>query len=120
MAFCLLGAPLAQTQFGYGVALPRVGRHSSASAGLASLAWSSGSLCGVQRRGFFREPVRGVVEVRLAGVRAGMLEEVANTKIPTKDGREILAFVAKPKAVGKLSVVILVHEFYGLTPEICG
>lgn len=60
--------------------------------------------------------------MRQAVVRAGMLEDVANTKIPTTSGdREILAFVAKPSKVnGKLPVVILVHEFYGLTPEICG
>lgn len=57
-----------------------------------------------------------------AGVRAGMLEDVANTKILSENGeREILGFVAKPKVVdGKLPVVILLHEFYGLTPEICG
>ncbi|KAG0617152.1 hypothetical protein M758_5G168300 [Ceratodon purpureus] len=124
MALCLLGAPLAQTQFCSGVALSRVGRNSGVTGRFASLAWNSGSLCGVPRGVIFRERVGGAIKardgVRLAGVRAGMLEEVANTKIPTSDGREILAFVAKPKVDGKLPVVILVHEFYGLTPEICG
>lgn len=56
------------------------------------------------------------------GVRAGMLEDVANTKIPSKEQGDILAFVAKPNPIdnAKLPVVILIHEFYGLTPEICG
>lgn len=121
MALSLVGASLAPTQF---CPLPCLGRRcSSASAGgvVASLAWRPGSsVCGLRFRVLGGERVRK----GRACVRAGMLEDVANTKIPTTSGdeREILAFVAKPKLVDgkKLPVVILVHEFYGLTPEICG
>ena len=76
MAFSLLGAAPSQAQFCFGVALPRVGRHSSV-ASFASLAWSSGSLCGEPRQVIFHERVRGPIkardEARLAAVRAGRL-----------------------------------------------
>ncbi|KAJ7298751.1 hypothetical protein O6H91_Y440200 [Diphasiastrum complanatum] len=62
-------------------------------------------------------------------VAAGMLQQVANTEIPTRDGTKIQAFVSIPpsnpisesqSAPEKLPLLILIHEFYGLTPEICG
>ncbi|MCO5571369.1 hypothetical protein L7F22_025107 [Adiantum nelumboides] len=61
-------------------------------------------------------------------VRAGMLQDVANIAIPTSSGSSILAFKADPKAktspyldssAGKSPILILIHEFWGLAPEIC-
>lgn len=55
---------------------------------------------------------------------AGMLEDVANTAVPTSDGRIIQAFVANPKSPPTLQhnrspLLILIHEFWGLAPELC-
>ncbi|KAI5080993.1 hypothetical protein GOP47_0004176 [Adiantum capillus-veneris] len=62
------------------------------------------------------------------GVRAGMLQDVANIAIPTSSESSILAFKADPKAKNssyfqspprKFPILILIHEFWGLAPEIC-
>lgn len=52
-----------------------------------------------------------------------MLQELANTKIPSPHATApVLAFVALPKTPPlrqPLPVLLLIHEFWGLAPEIC-
>lgn len=50
----------------------------------------------------------------------GRLDPVTNTTIPAADGTPIRAWLAKPKAPGPHPAVIMIHEFYGLRPEIVG
>lgn len=59
-----------------------------------------------------------------SNARAGMLQDVANTAIPTSSGSSILAFMASPNPNPnsprrKVPLLILIHEFWGLAPEIC-
>ena len=48
------------------------------------------------------------------------LEELTNTKIPGSGGHEILAYTARPAKAqnGPLPVLVLLHEFFGLTEAI--
>jgi len=46
------------------------------------------------------------------------LGEVTNVTIPGVDGPDVPAFVATPSAGGPHPVVIMVHEFWGLNPDI--
>ncbi|KAH7420470.1 hypothetical protein KP509_13G009100 [Ceratopteris richardii] len=52
-----------------------------------------------------------------------MLQDVANVVIPRSNGSSILAFKAGPTQNSPLSskapILILIHEFWGLAPEIC-
>jgi carboxymethylenebutenolidase len=50
----------------------------------------------------------------------GRLDAVTNTAIPAPDGTPIRAWVAKPTTPGPHPAVIMIHEFYGLRPEIVG
>lgn len=48
------------------------------------------------------------------------VESLANVRIPRRDGREVLAYSSKPMQKGDaLPVLILIHEFFGLTQSIC-
>ncbi len=46
------------------------------------------------------------------------LDSVANTTIPDAGGPPIRAYVARPTATGPSPVVIMIHEFWGLNPDI--
>ena len=48
------------------------------------------------------------------------LEELTNTQIPGSDGHQILAYTARPTnaPTGPLPVLVLLHEFFGLTEAI--
>ena len=50
------------------------------------------------------------------------LEELTNTRIPGTGGHEILAHIARPASppAGPLPVLVLLHEFFGLTESIVG
>jgi len=50
------------------------------------------------------------------------LDAIVNTRIPNAGGPEVRAYVARPSTPGpgKYPAVILIHEFWGLTPEIIG
>ena len=50
----------------------------------------------------------------------GRLDAVTNTTIAAADGTSIRAWVAKPTTPGPHPAVIMIHEFYGLRPEIVG
>lgn len=50
----------------------------------------------------------------------GRLEPITNLSIPTADGASIRAYLAKPTGPGPHPAVIMIHEFYGLRPEIVG
>ena len=51
---------------------------------------------------------------------APALDELANARIPSADGEELLAYVARPSEApdGPLPVLILIHEFFGLSQSI--
>lgn len=81
-------------------------------AGLTASTWASSVIHAVEH--MFSPPMKFTP-----------LEEIANTRIPTNEDKvEILAFVAKPSVKGpstkqqKLPVLILIHEFFGLSPSI--
>ena len=49
------------------------------------------------------------------------LEQLANARIPGRDGHEILSYVARPASVpedAELPVLIMLHEFFGLNDKI--
>lgn len=49
------------------------------------------------------------------------LEDLANTRIPGREGHEILSYVARPGSAPEdadLPVLIMLHEFFGLNPSI--
>ncbi|RMG64397.1 MAG: dienelactone hydrolase family protein [Chloroflexi bacterium] len=50
----------------------------------------------------------------------GRLDELTNMRIPNPNGPEIRAYVARPSAPGPHPTVIMIHEFWGLKPEILG
>ena len=49
---------------------------------------------------------------------AARLEQVANTTIPGDSGPDIPAYVAVPSTPGPHPAVVMVHEFWGLNPDI--
>jgi carboxymethylenebutenolidase len=49
---------------------------------------------------------------------AERLDSVANTTIPGNGGPDVRAYVAKPSTPGPHPVVVMVHEFWGLNPDI--
>jgi carboxymethylenebutenolidase len=49
---------------------------------------------------------------------AARLDSVTNTTIPSDAGPDVRAYVAKPKAPGTYPVVVMIHEFWGLNPDI--
>lgn len=52
-------------------------------------------------------------------INRGKVETMTNTVIPSSAG-EVNAFVASPTTTDKLPAVIMIHEFWGLKPEIVG
>jgi len=50
----------------------------------------------------------------------GRLDALAHTRIPNAGGPEVRAYVARPQAPGPHPAVIMIHEFWGLKPEILG
>ncbi len=46
--------------------------------------------------------------------------ELTNTVISTDTGRSLSAYVARPPGEGPFPTVIMLHEFWGLKPEIIG
>ena len=46
------------------------------------------------------------------------LDSVANTTIPDAGGPPVRAYVARPTTPGPHPVVIMIHEFWGLNPDI--
>jgi carboxymethylenebutenolidase len=50
----------------------------------------------------------------------GRLDALTNVRIPNPNGPEIRAYVARPNAPGPHPAVIMIHEFWGLKPEIIG
>ena len=45
------------------------------------------------------------------------LEPLTNMKVAAADGTEIRAYLAKPNGDGPFPAVIMIHEFYGLRPD---
>jgi carboxymethylenebutenolidase len=56
-----------------------------------------------------------VVDAWLGGNR---VEQMTNTIITGPDGQEIRAYVARPAAPGDYPGVVMIHEFFGLRPDI--
>lgn len=54
----------------------------------------------------------------LAG--SGRVAELTNTAIPNETGSPVAAYVAEPEGDGPFPAVIMLHEFWGLKPEIIG
>ena len=48
------------------------------------------------------------------------LEPITNMSMPTADGATMRAYLAKPAGPGPHPAVIMIHEFYGLRPEMVG
>lgn len=48
------------------------------------------------------------------------LGELTNTAIPNAEGSPVAAYVARPAGAGPFPAVIMLHEFWGLRPEILG
>ena len=48
------------------------------------------------------------------------LEPITNMSMPTADGATMRAYLAKPEGPGPHPAVIMIHEFYGLRPEMVG
>lgn len=48
------------------------------------------------------------------------LEPVTNMSMPAADGATIRAYLAKPEGPGPHPAILLIHEFYGLRPELVG
>ena len=46
------------------------------------------------------------------------LDSVTNTTIPGDGGPDVRAYVAKPSTPGPHPVVVMIHEFWGLNPDI--
>ena len=46
------------------------------------------------------------------------LDSVTNTTIPGAGGPDVRAYVAKPSTPGPHPVVVMIHEFWGLNPDI--
>lgn len=53
-------------------------------------------------------------------LQSAVLEDLANVKVPAEEDREILAFAARPKVPpgGALPVLLVLHEFWGLSGSI--
>lgn len=51
---------------------------------------------------------------------ASRLDAIINTRIKNPNGPEVRAYVARPKQPGQYPAVIMIHEFWGLNPEIIG
>lgn len=50
----------------------------------------------------------------------GRLEPLVNTRVPNPAGPEVRAYVARPSTPGPHPAVIMIHEFWGLKPDIVG
>lgn len=50
----------------------------------------------------------------------GRVDALANTRIARSGGPEISAYIARPSTPGPHPAVIMIHEFWGLRPEIVG
>lgn len=50
----------------------------------------------------------------------GRLDALTNTRIANTAGPELRAYVARPQTPGPHPAVIMIHEFWGLKPEIAG
>lgn len=50
----------------------------------------------------------------------GRLDALTNTDIAAADGTPIRAYLAKPSTPGPHPAVIMIHEFYGLRPDMLG
>lgn len=50
----------------------------------------------------------------------GRLAPLTNMAVTAPDGTEIRAYLAQPEGEGPFPAVIMVHEFYGLRPEMLG
>lgn len=48
------------------------------------------------------------------------LDTLTNLRVPAADGAEVRAYLAKPEGDGPFPAVIMLHEFYGLRPEMIG
>jgi carboxymethylenebutenolidase len=62
--------------------------------------------------------VGSVAVDRLTG--GGRVDALTNTLIPNANGPAIRAYVARPNTPGPHPTVIMIHEFWGLKPEIIG
>lgn len=60
-----------------------------------------------------------VIGVDSAGM-AGRLDSLTNTRLPGAGGAGIRAYVARPSGPGPHPAVIMIHEFWGIKPEILG
>ena len=49
---------------------------------------------------------------------AARLDSVTNTTIPGDGGPDVRAYIAKPKTPGTYPAVVMIHEFWGLNPDI--
>jgi carboxymethylenebutenolidase len=56
-----------------------------------------------------------VVDALIGGNR---VEQMTNTTIVGPDGQEVRAYVARPDAPGTYPGVVMIHEFFGLRPDI--
>ncbi|HSN77939.1 MAG TPA: dienelactone hydrolase family protein, partial [Anaerolineae bacterium] len=56
-----------------------------------------------------------VVDALIGGNR---VEQLTNTTIAGPDGQEVRAYVARPDAPGVYPGVVMIHEFFGLRPDI--
>ncbi len=54
------------------------------------------------------------------GLGSGRVDALTNTRIPAADGTVVRAFVARPSAPGPHPAVVMIHEFWGLKPDIVG
>jgi carboxymethylenebutenolidase len=50
----------------------------------------------------------------------GRVDAITNTIVPNANGPAVRAYVAKPSTPGPHPTVIMVHEFWGIKPEIIG
>lgn len=71
--------------------------------------------------------ILGVLLVALVGsivvdslIGGGRVAALTNTLVPSASGPPVRAYVARPSAPGPHPAVIMVHEFWGLKPEIIG
>ena len=51
---------------------------------------------------------------------AGRLDPLTNMSVTAADGTAVRAYLAKPEGVGPFPAVIMVHEFWGIRPDILG
>lgn len=62
-----------------------------------------------------------VASVVVEGIRGpGRLDGLTNMEVTAADGAQVPAYLARPAGDGPFPAVILLHEFYGLRPEILG